>query len=50
MARMMGADGIGPVTEPAEVQPAIEAGIAAARAGKVCVVDARVLPGYDNRG
>jgi thiamine pyrophosphate-dependent acetolactate synthase large subunit-like protein len=50
MARMMGAEGIGPVTQPADVQPAIEKGLAAARAGKVVVVDARVLPGYDNRG
>jgi len=47
---MMGAEGIGPVTQPADVQPAIEKGLAAARAGKVVVVDARVLPGYDNRG
>jgi thiamine pyrophosphate-dependent acetolactate synthase large subunit-like protein len=50
MARMMGAVGIGPVTQPAAVQPAIEEGLAAARDGKVCVIDARVLPGYDNRG
>ena len=50
MARMMGAAGIGPVTQPSAVQPAIEEGLAAARAGKVCVIDARVLPGYDNRG
>ena len=50
MARMMGAEGIGPVTQPADVQPAIEKGLAAARSGKVVVVDARVLPGYDNRG
>jgi len=50
MARMMGAEGIGPVTKPTEVQPAIEKGIAAAREGKVVVIDARVLPGYDNRG
>ncbi len=50
MARNMGAEGIGPVTQPADVQPAIEKGLAAARAGKAVVVDARVLPGYDNRG
>ena len=50
LARMQGAAGIGPVTDPAKVQSAIEEGIAAARAGKVCVIDARVLPGYDNRG
>jgi thiamine pyrophosphate-dependent acetolactate synthase large subunit-like protein len=50
MARMMGAVGIGPVTQPSAVQPAIEEGLAAARAGKICVIDARVLPGYDNRG
>ena len=50
MARMMGAEGIGPVTQPADVQPAVEKGLAAARAGKAVVVDARVLPGYDNRG
>jgi len=47
MARSQGAVGIGPVTRPADMQPAIEQGIAAARAGQVCVIDARVLPGYD---
>jgi thiamine pyrophosphate-dependent acetolactate synthase large subunit-like protein len=50
MARMMGAAGIGPVTQPSAVLPAIEQGLAAARDGRVCVIDARVLPGYDNRG
>ncbi|MES2561158.1 MAG: thiamine pyrophosphate-dependent enzyme [Pseudomonadota bacterium] len=50
MARDMGAVGIGPVTEPTRVQAAIEEGIAAVRSGRVCVLDARVLPGYDNRG
>jgi thiamine pyrophosphate-dependent acetolactate synthase large subunit-like protein len=47
MGRMMGAEGIGPVTTGADLQPAIERGLAAARSGKVVVVDARVLPGYD---
>jgi thiamine pyrophosphate-dependent acetolactate synthase large subunit-like protein len=50
MARDMGAIGIGPITDPSEVQAAIAQGIAAARAGGPCVIDARVLPGYDNRG
>ncbi|HEV8519947.1 MAG TPA: thiamine pyrophosphate-dependent enzyme [Burkholderiales bacterium] len=47
MARAQGAFGIGPVTQTADVQPAIEQGIAAVRGGQVCVIDARVLPGYD---
>ena len=50
MARSQGALGIGPVTTPADVQPAIEQGIEAVRGGRVCVIDAQVLPGYDNRG
>jgi thiamine pyrophosphate-dependent acetolactate synthase large subunit-like protein len=50
MARDMGAVGIGPITEPARVQAALEEGIAAARSGRPAVIDARVLPGYDNRG
>ena len=49
MARMMGAQGIGPVTQPADLRPAIGQGIDAVRAGRVCVIDARVLPGYDTR-
>ncbi len=47
MARTQGAEGIGPVTTMAEMQPAIERGIAIVKAGGVCVIDARVLPGYD---
>ena len=50
MARMQGAVGIGPVTAPGRLQSSIEEGIAAVLAGRPCVVDARVLPGYDNRG
>lgn len=47
MARSQGAEGIGPVTTMADMQPAIERGIAIVKAGGVCVIDARVLPGYD---
>ncbi len=47
MARAQGAEGIGPVTQMADMQPAIERGIAIVKAGGVCVIDARVLPGYD---
>lgn len=47
MARAQGAEGIGPVTTMADMQPAIERGIAIVKAGGVCVIDARVLPGYD---
>jgi len=46
MARAQGAEGIGPVTRPADVGPAIARGLAAVRQGAVCVIDARVLPGY----
>jgi thiamine pyrophosphate-dependent acetolactate synthase large subunit-like protein len=48
MARAQGATGIGPVTRVADMQPAIEQGIETARAGGVCVIDARVQPGYDS--
>jgi thiamine pyrophosphate-dependent acetolactate synthase large subunit-like protein len=47
MARMMGAEGIGPIDQVDDVLPAIEKGLALARVGKICVIDARVLPGYD---
>lgn len=48
MARAQGAAGIGPVASVADVQPAIEKGIEAVRAGGVCVIDMRVEPGYDS--
>jgi thiamine pyrophosphate-dependent acetolactate synthase large subunit-like protein len=48
MARAQGAEGIGPVTKLAELQAAVERGLEAARAGRVAVIDARVLPGYDS--
>ncbi len=48
IARAQGAVAIGPVTRMADLQPAIEQGIEAVRTGGVCVIDARVLPGYDS--
>jgi thiamine pyrophosphate-dependent acetolactate synthase large subunit-like protein len=47
MARVQGGTGIGPVTDPAAIQRSIEEGLEAVRNGTVCVIDARVLPGYD---
>jgi thiamine pyrophosphate-dependent acetolactate synthase large subunit-like protein len=47
MARAQGAEGIGPITRVADLKPAIEKGIQAVRDGAVCVVDVRVMPGYD---
>ncbi len=47
IARAQGAIGIGPVTQPADVKPALDRGIETVRSGGVCVIDARVLPGYD---
>jgi len=50
MAKSQGAVGIGPVTRPAELQPAIDKGIETVRNGGVGLIDARVLPGYDAEG
>ena len=47
MARAQGAVGIGPVTRVADLAGAVREGLAAARGGAICVVDVRVLPGYD---
>lgn len=47
MARAQGAEGIGPVTHMAELARALERGVRAVREGGVCVIDARVEPGYD---
>ena len=41
--------GIGPIEKPVDVLPAIQQGIAAVRGGGACVIDMRVLPGYDTR-
>ena len=47
MARSMGAEGIGPVNRKQDLQTAIDQGLAHVRAGKICVIDAWVAPGYD---
>ena len=47
MARAQGAEGIGPVTNIKDLFPAMQKAIQFVKAGKVCVVDVRVLPGYD---
>ncbi len=47
MARAQGATGIGPVDKPADVLPAVQQGLAAVKAGGVCLIDMRVQPGYD---
>jgi hypothetical protein len=49
MARSQGVLGIGPIEKPEDVLPAVQQGIAAVRAGTPCVIDMRVLPGYDTR-
>jgi thiamine pyrophosphate-dependent acetolactate synthase large subunit-like protein len=46
MARGQGCTGIGPVEDPRKLMPAMREAVAAVRAGKVCVVDVRVAPGY----
>jgi len=47
MARAQGAEAIGPVKSLSDLKSAIEKAIRAVRDGKVCVVDIRVVPGYD---
>jgi thiamine pyrophosphate-dependent acetolactate synthase large subunit-like protein len=46
MGRAQGALGIGPITNAADLAPALEKAIAAVDAGGVAVVDVRVEPGY----
>ena len=48
MAESMGALGIGPVRRAQDLLPALRDGLAAVRAGRVCVIDASVVPGYDS--
>jgi len=47
MARAQGAIGIGPVTKVSELKSSLEKAIEQVKQGHVCVVDVRVLPGYD---
>ena len=49
MARAQGAEAIGPVTRLEDLQAAIARGLRAVRDGAVCVVDVRIVPGYDNK-
>lgn len=47
MAASMGALGLGPVHRAAELPDVLARGLAAAREGRLAVVDVRVVPGYD---
>jgi thiamine pyrophosphate-dependent acetolactate synthase large subunit-like protein len=47
MGRAQGAVGIGPVKKIEDLRPSIEEAIKQVKAGEVCVVDVRVMPGYD---
>jgi len=46
MARGQGCTGIGPIDDTRKLVSAMRDAVAAVRAGKVCVVDVRVAPGY----
>ncbi len=48
MAESMGALGIGPVRRAQDLPAALRTGIEAVRAGRACVIDASVVPGYDS--
>ena len=48
MARAQGAIGIGPVRNFSELKTSMQEAIKAVQAGAVCVVDVRVVPGYDS--
>jgi thiamine pyrophosphate-dependent acetolactate synthase large subunit-like protein len=47
MARAQGAHALGPITTLQDMHSAVKQGVEAVRTGKVCVIDARVMPGYD---
>jgi thiamine pyrophosphate-dependent acetolactate synthase large subunit-like protein len=47
MARAQGAEGFGPVKSLDDLKDSMKKAVAAVKAGKVAVVDVRVIPGYD---
>jgi thiamine pyrophosphate-dependent acetolactate synthase large subunit-like protein len=47
MSRAQGAEGIGPIKNVKDLLPAIEQGLKHVKAGKVCVIDVHVAPGYE---
>jgi thiamine pyrophosphate-dependent acetolactate synthase large subunit-like protein len=47
MAKAQGAVGIGPVREISQLKSSLKEAIAHVKRGSVCVVDVRVVPGYD---
>jgi len=47
MARAQGAEAIGPIRNSSELLPAVHRAIDLVKKGAVCVVDVRVVPGYD---
>ena len=47
IGRAQGAVGIGPVERLADMHAAVKRGVEVVRSGGVCVIDARVRPGYD---
>jgi thiamine pyrophosphate-dependent acetolactate synthase large subunit-like protein len=49
LAEAQGAIGIGPVKTAAELKAAIDKGVAALRAGKVCVIDLHITPGEERQ-
>ena len=48
MARAQGVEGFGPIKNINDLRPAMEKAIQAVKNGAVCVVDVRVIPGYDS--
>ncbi|MSQ49625.1 MAG: thiamine pyrophosphate-binding protein [Betaproteobacteria bacterium] len=48
MARAQGAEGFGPIKNIQELRPAMAKAIQAVKNGAVCVLDVRVVPGYDS--